>query len=351
MKKVLLGTTALVAAGLLVTSVAYADEEEMMAEEEMMEEEMAAESVSLSISGTALVNFGASTHASSPVMGQTLDPLISGTATMDNGLTFGVSANPIDGSKNTITVDGAFGSIQLGDAESARAQKKIAAQNATTNFGVNGPYQAGVAGADFYDAAVGTGGSGGGIAGRDTKVVFVSPSVGGIELAASYAPGGTASDQISAALTFTQELGDASVSLNVGYETASIGAVAAAPAVPAEPGDAGKAAVEAAPAMSPTDLNVGASISVGDIALSGGMRDSSGGADGDSMQMDVGALLKMGALKLSAAWANQDSGTDMYALGASYPLGEGVQLDTQLDFGDNGTDEWVQFMAGVAVSF
>ena len=41
----------------------------------------------------------------------------------------------------------------------------------------------------------------------------------------------------------------------------------------------------------------------------------------------------------------------MYALGAGYPLGEGVQLDMQLDFGDDGSDEWVQFMIGTAISF
>ena len=41
----------------------------------------------------------------------------------------------------------------------------------------------------------------------------------------------------------------------------------------------------------------------------------------------------------------------MYALGAAYPLGEGVQLDVQLDFGDNDGTEWVQFMVGTAISF
>ena len=155
----------------------------------------------------------------------------------------------------------------------------------------------------------------------------MSPSVGGIKVGASYAPDGTVNEQIAAALTYSQDLGDASVSINVGYET----------------GDDGDD-------DAPTDLNAGASIAVGDITLSGGMRDSSGGDDGDHMQTDVGASMAMGALSVSAGWGSTEN-TDMYALGAAYPLGEGVQLDMQLDFGDDGSDEWVQFMIGTVVSF
>ena len=64
------------------------------------------------------------------------------------------------------------------------------------------------------------------------------------------------------------------------------------------------------------------------------MRDSSDGNGNESMQMDIGASVAMGALSLSAGWGSSDS-SDMFALGAAYPLGEGVQLDMQLDFGDN----------------
>ncbi len=48
----------------------------------------------------------------------------------------------------------------------------------------------------------------------------------------------------------------------------------------------------------------------------------------------------------------------MYALGAAYPLGEGVQLDVQVDWGDRADDgdpatddEWVQFMIGTSIAF
>ena len=329
MKKVLLSTTALVAAGLLVTSVAYAADEEM-AEEEMMEEEMMAEPVSVGISGTALAAMSLSGEDSSPTMWQHFEPVISGSATMDNGLTFGVSMVVDIGSTwfpsgiaydRHISVGGAFGDIELGRRKSARSQMKIGSAGATTNFGVNGPYWGGVA------ATVDTSG------GRSDTIVYKSPSVGGIQLGLSYAPdGGSGDDQTSAAATFTQDLGDASVSINVGYETADAGG------------------------MSPSDLNAGASISVGDITLSGGMKDSDDGNGGGDMLMDIGASVAMGSLTLSAGWASSDT-TDMFAFAAAYPLGEGVQLGMQVDFGEQpmkATDpdgEWVQFMIGTAVSF
>ena len=93
-------------------------------------------------------------------------------------------------------------------------------------------------------------------------------------------------------------------------------------------------------------LNAGATIGVGDITVGGGMREDASGA----MQIDVGALVAMGALSLSAGWGNSDS-ADVYALAAGYPLGEGVQLDVQVDFGDAGGSEWIQFLIGTAINF
>ena len=324
MKKVLLSTTALVAAGLLVTSVAYAQDEDM-AEEEMM-----AEPVSVGISGTALVALSVSDQDGTPDMFEHFEPVISGSATMDNGLTFTVSMvidqggtwfNAGQAYDRYIGVGGAFGDIEIGDRKGARAQMRIASAGATTNFGVNGPYWGGVA------TTVTTDNPGHGAANRQTKIVYKSPAVGGLQLGVSYAPDGAVSESIAAALTFSQDLGDASVSVNVGYET----------------GDDGMG-------NSPTDLNAGASVSVGDVTVSGGMRDSSDDNGTESTVTDIGAVVAMGALSVSAGWGSSDT-SDMYALGAAYPLGEGVQLGMQVDFGEAGGSDWVQFMIGTAVSF
>ena len=80
------------------------------------------------------------------------------------------------------------------------------------------------------------------------------------------------------------------------------------------------------------------------------MRDSSNDNGMESMTMDVGATVAMGALSLSAGWNSADA-SDMFALGAAYPLGEGVQLDVQVDFGEADGSDWVQFLVGTAVNF
>ena len=90
MKRVLLSTTALVAAGLLVTSVAYA------ADDEMMEEEMMAEPVSVSVGGYFRVAGGA--HDADGAMNdrghtinQNIEINLAGETTLDNGITAGVN--------------------------------------------------------------------------------------------------------------------------------------------------------------------------------------------------------------------------------------------------------------------
>ena len=226
-----------------------------------------------------------------------------------------------------ISVGGAFGDVQIGARRSARGQMRIASAGATSSFGLNGPYIGGIA------KTTATNGSGAGIGTRDLKVVYMSPTISGIQVGASYAPDGDVSEQISVAATLTQGLGNAGVSVNLGYETG-----------------------ENADGTSAEDLNAGLSVSIDDITLSGGMRDSDNGMGDETLVSDIGATLAMGPLTLSAGWGSSDT-TNMYAFGAAYPLGEGVQLDVQLDLGDNDApaegddDEWVQFMAGVAINF
>jgi hypothetical protein len=106
----------------------------------------------------------------------------------------------------------------------------------------------------------------------------------------------------------------------------------------------------------PTDINAGLSIGIDDITVGGGVRLSDDDMGNETRQSDVGASLAMGALTVSAQWAATDT-TNMYAFGAAYPLGEGVALEAQVDFGDRDMPaadqdaDWVQFLAGVAINF
>ena len=304
---------------------------------------MAAEPVSVGLSGIYWAYLATSSEANSPTMTDYLEFEVSGSATMDNGLTFGVSAaigaaGGLSTYQRELSIGGAFGDVIIGHTRNARGKMRISSPSATAGAGVQDPV---FGSPGDTKAVVATANSR--IDHRVPRVVYMAPSVGGIQLGLSYAPdgamtaaagGGDVENEVSVAATFSQDLGVGEVSLNVGFETAS----------PAAGGD------------SVDTLNAGGSLAVGDIMVSGGMRDDSN----DDMYMDVGASLAMGALSVSAQWANSDNSrgsTNMYALGAGYPLGEGVQLNAQVDFGDHppagATDdgEWVQFMIGTTISF
>ena len=90
MKRVLYGTTALVAAGLLVTSVSYAGDEEMM------EEEMMAAPVSVGVGGYYRVAAGGYSGDGDDgnrghYINQNIEINVAGSTTLDNGITAGVN--------------------------------------------------------------------------------------------------------------------------------------------------------------------------------------------------------------------------------------------------------------------
>ena len=145
MRKVLLGTTALVAAS-FVASAAMADE-------------MMAEPISLSVGGHYFVALGALSGddgAGEPLqnkhgtaMAQDLQLVFSGSTTLDNGMTVSLTAKidsdhedvgNIGFDERSITLGGAFGRLQLGSVESARQQSTTFAPSATSSMGINTPY-------------------------------------------------------------------------------------------------------------------------------------------------------------------------------------------------------------------
>ena len=259
MRKVLLGTTAIVAVGLLASGVAYAQDEEAapaeepmaeemmaddemmadeaMAEEEMVEEAPAAEGVSVSVGGYYNVALGfadvdnADLH--SPSVGQDIEIVVSGSTTLDNGMTVGVSAN-IEGNKGGDALDerkvyfqGPFGELQIGSTESAPQQMGKVSARASTLFGVSTPFY-------VFASESFIGGSDDGLGEEDSgKLVFFTPSFNGVKLGASFAPsdteqgqyGGNAagdggySDQFGLAASYSGDFGDSSFGVMVGYES------------------------------------------------------------------------------------------------------------------------------------
>ena len=232
MRKVLLGTTALVAAS-FVASAAMADE-------------MMAEPISLSVGGhhfaaLAVVNGAdgadeprANSHSTSIL--QDMQLVFSGSTTLDNGMTVSVTAK-VDSSggesgatafdERYVTIGGTFGSLQLGSVESARQQVHKWAPSATGTMGLNSPY---------FTAAPGyLGRYNDGVGYEDAaRIVYFTPTMNGFSLGVSYAPddagrgqyGGNSSDDldeyknhIGVGASFSQEFAGGSVSVSAAYES------------------------------------------------------------------------------------------------------------------------------------
>jgi hypothetical protein len=188
MKRILLGSTALVAAGLAATEAADA-----------------ADGVKLGIGGRymgamgvlAIDDFSASPDPSHDlrayVFKQDVRVYFEGSTTLDNGLTVGAR---IDLRGQTDTSDqirdvyayfnGGFGSVRFGDTEEALAQMCYLVPSASAIFGADSPNF------NFSNAGViGFGATNGtcyGVDSHSTKIVYFSPTFAGFSFATSFTP-------------------------------------------------------------------------------------------------------------------------------------------------------------------
>ena len=263
MRKVLLGTTALVAVSLLASGVAYAQDEEaapaeepmaeeamaegdemmaddeMMAEEEMMEEAPASDGISLGLGGNyyAALGFAAVDNKDlhSPGIQQNSEVHILGDTTLDNGLSVSASVQAVGHSdaggvdENKLSIGGNFGTLSIGNFDNAAEAVTVWQPSAAGTMGLNSPF--------FNFSGFNTGGfyTAGG-AQDSAKVAYFTPSFNGVQLGASFAPeatfgGGnvpgmdTYKDKFAVGLSYTGDFGDSSVSAKIGYETSEANAM------------------------------------------------------------------------------------------------------------------------------
>ena len=346
MKKVLLGTTALVAASLLVTSVAYADEEEMAEEEMMMEEEMMEPAGPISVGVGGYYTIAAIGYDQDGVndrghgINQNMEMQIAGSSTLDNGITVGVrvrfTANDYEHSdEQEVTFSGGFGSLHVGAIEGAAQQTVVWAPGGTVPIGgIKSPWFNGIGGMWTTNA----------IMNEDAlKVLYFSPSFNGISLAASYAPenstdsyAGMANDEmgqnsegISAALSYTVDVMGGSFSANVGYE-----------------GYTNEGGGE-----DPEGLRYGASISIDQIALGGAVYDQEIGGVTTS-KSDFGVSWTDGPMMLGVQYGdNEMTSSNIVAFNANYNLGPGIDLGLQIGAGEKGMDDFTQVLLGTMLNF
>ena len=239
-KTLLLGTTALIAAGFVSSGVAQAEEAITAGISGYFRSAIAA--VSQDSADTQFANGNQSFTQSNDI-----EIGIGGSTTLDNGITVGFKAN-IEGNgggaegsaaldERYVFFNGSFGQIQVGQVESSR--------QAMTNFAPNGNYNFGVNSAFFLHGNPGNGGTGqpfanvrtysDGLGNEDSiKMVYYTPSFNGFKFGASYsaedgfngAYTGNSKDalgglQNNAAIsaTFDHNFGDMSLRLMAGYET------------------------------------------------------------------------------------------------------------------------------------
>ena len=335
MRKLLLGTTALVAAGAFAAGAAQADDE------------MMAGPVTVGVAGYTTAAIGFASDSDSATRGVEInyvyEIVVSGSTTLDNGITvavhgqLGTSAlynktEPTDVfDEQHITMSGSFGSLRIGRTESAAFNSTVAAPG----YGIGG--MIGVNYVWFSTAAPAVN-TYSGIGIEDAlKLVYTTPIFNGLTIGVSYAPENSDSvfpgrstaglgEHTALGLKYSTEfMGGGSLTLGAGYETAS---------------GEGEGA-------DPSATRFGMNVGVDEILFGGSMLDVENG----NMQYDIGASYTMGATELGLQYANNDDGDkSMAAAHLTYTLGPGVLVGAQIASG-SAAEDVTQFMLGTSVFF
>ncbi|HTO84319.1 MAG TPA: porin [Methylomirabilota bacterium] len=189
MKKALLGTTALVAAGFAVGDAYAADT-----------------GVQLTIGGRYMGAAGAlfgensdfyhGSNTRNYVFKQDVEVYFQGHTTLDNGLEVGARVELEGQTQTSDQIDavyayfsGGFGQVRFGDTGEALGQMCYLVPSASQIFGADSPnFNFSNAGLKGYGA---TNGTCYGVDDKATKVVYFSPNFGGFTFAASFAPDGS----------------------------------------------------------------------------------------------------------------------------------------------------------------
>jgi len=363
MKKLLSGTTALVAAGMLASGA------------------QAADPISIGVGGYF--------HAGVSTVSQDMDQntrtygfdreaeiIFSGSTTLDNGLSVGVnvqleaetSGDQID--ESFMWISGAFGQVRGGSFDGAMNVMGVYAPSAAQGlYGVVFPTgTSDIAGA----ALVGEGGFGLGPDYDAAKVAWYSPTVGGARIGVSFTPEGStrgssadddanndrstntahavsgASEQseiIAVGGNWSGDFGGASVSVGAGYASAS---------------------AELSGAEDQVEWIVGARASMDSISVGGNYSVDNNGLAGNNERstITVGATYGMGPMTYGVTYAmttreqgagNADLDSSGLSVAANWSLGGGLTVYGEVQFWDielaSGTNEATAALIGTTVRF
>lgn len=351
MKRSLISTSALVAAGMLVTAGAAS----------------AADPIKLSVGGYANAAVAYITEDDTSVANERnnaiqLDTEIrfSGSTTLDNGLEFGVkiemgtdTANAsIDEQMIYIENEDSWGRIELGDEDGASDQ-----------FRHLGPFVIGssITGCATFAGAQITNGAAtftcGGVQGDNTKVTYRGPKLLGMQWGISYTPetasfaslgarednqAGDVGGAIELGANWSGDFGGAKISVGGGWAS-----------LPAEaPGE-----------QDANQWNFGGTISMSGINIGGSIKNQDNGApaaqDTDQTNMRLGITTKMAGMTVGAEYTKasneqataQDDETTAYSIAANRVLGPGVSMGALIRAWDMSDDANVATAENSATEF
>jgi outer membrane protein OmpU len=354
-KTILLGTTALFAAGLVMGGAAQAAEEPITAgiggyfktamgfvSQDNADGELADAQLSNGFANAVEIGVGGST-------------------TLDNGITagFDVQLDSAGFDERHVFFSGSFGLIQAGQLEGVRQQMtNFAPGAAAAGFGVNTPH--------FLFGAGGSVGSvhtyNNGLGDEDAgKINYFSPTFNGFRLGLSYAPDDVASagrgtttnglgdvqGNRAIAAEFSNDFGDFSIRVSAGYEdhtleTCNINAAGVAVAL------AARTTADQNCQDNPSTIAFGGTVSFGEFAIGGGyleteqVGNTATGSGRTREDMELGISYASGPMTLAMQYGQGDLDdvaglTDqlsIYELQAQYVLGPGVILGAALAKGE-----------------
>ena len=365
MRKILFGTTALVAAGAL-TSAANAAEQLKMSVGGYFQAYLVGgnQSDGAGQPGANLRNHGIQREG---------EIIFSGSTTLDNGLQVGVQiqveaetcADQID--ESFMWVSGSFGRINIGSENSAAYLMHYAApQPSHWAFGLNSP--------NFSTAAAGGGTTylhtnPTSLSSDAEKVTYFTPRLAGFQLGASYTPeyceegrwdgnnavlserpcggsyagfgnernGGQQSEIVEIGVNYVNKFGDVDVAVSGSWGQAD-----------AEPNAAGAAV---AGVTDREEWSIGGRFGYAGFTIGGAYRDDNRGLgtpNSDRQDYNLGLRYATGPWGIGIMWAHaniEDAGatgkfeTDAYEVGGSYTLGPGIVLNGGIQYWDHQEDD------------
>jgi outer membrane protein OmpU len=346
MKKLLLGSTALVAAGL------------------MAGEAYAADGVKLGIGGRYMGAAGINAiqdfedndpieHPRSYVFKQDVEVYFLGETTLDNGLTVGARIE-LEGQTSGDQIDavwayfsGGFGEIRFGDTSEALAQLCYLVPSASGIFGADSPNF------NFSNNAftglgyAATNGTCYGVDDKSTKIVYFSPNFAGFSFAASFTPDNTEDTRNTVAGAATRPDQDAgqnsenlSVAANFTHDFNGINLILGGGGTWSFDREVGSSITD-----DRTEYNAYARVGFAGFTFGGAysLRSNTNLSGADAQVYGAGVTYNWDAWTVGFGWTHGDyefystppdvlEDHDVFSLTASYALGPGIQLDGVVEY-------------------